>query len=291
MVDGIDLIIDGHSHTVLENGLEINDTLIAQTGEHGKNIGVVDLNLNDSGLSKTAYLINVEENKNNIIPDKKVLEVINQENKKIESLTSQKVAETNFDLDGERGHVRKGETNFSNLLVDALFYNTDSDLAIMNGGVIRSTIKSGSITVGDIYKSFPFDNIIVTQKVKGEDILKALEHGVSQYPEDFGATVQVAGINFKFDPNKKAGSRVFDVCFLKDNHALDLNKEYILATDDFIIDGGDGYNMLTKNETYTELGSLQDVLIDYVTKINLGVYSQKENRILKVSKPEFSMNG
>jgi len=291
MVDGIDLIIDGHSHTVLENGLKINNTLIAQTGEHGNNIGVVNLKLNDDGLSKNAYLINVEKNKNNnIIPDKNVLEVINQENKKIEALTSQKVTEIDFDLDGERSHVRKGETNFSDLLADALFYKTGSDLVIINGGVIRSTIKAGAITVGDVYKSFPFENIIVTQKVKGSEILKALEHGVSQYPEDFGATVQVAGINFKFDPNKEAGSRVFDVYFLKDNQPLDINKEYVLTTDDFILDGGDGYNMFVKNKTYKEIGPLQDLLIDYMTESDLSVYSKKENRIQIGSKPDSNLN-
>ena len=283
-VPEIDLIIDGHSHTELKNGLEINNTLIAQTGSHGKNIGVVDLKLNSNGknnsvLEKKAYLIKIDDNKD-ILPDENVLNMIEEENKKIEGFTSEKIGEIGFDLDGKKEHVRTVETNFFDLLTDAILEKTRSDLVILNGGIIRDSIKAGKITVGDIYKSMPFENTTITQNISGKEILKALERGVSQYPNAFAGNLQVGGIKFKFDPNKKIGEKVYDVYFLNNNQKLELDKKYNLATIKFLFDGGDGYDMFVKNDSYKEYNSPQEMLFEYIKNNNLEKYRAVQNRIV-----------
>lgn len=285
-VSGIDVIIDGHSHTELKNGLRINDTLLAQTGEHGKNIGVVELNLkennNDTYIEKNAYLINIERDaKNNITENQNILDIIEVENKKIEKITSQKIGTLSFDLDGERENVRTKETNFFDLLTDAVLKKTNSDLVILNGGLIRNSILAKELTIGDIYKSLPFENTIITQEISGKEILKALEYGVSQYPNVFGGNIQIGGIKFKFDASKEIGSRVYDVCFINSGNKLDLNKKYKMATLKFIFEGGDGYDMLVKNETYCEYGSPQEMLIDYIkNNKDLSKYKTVQNRVV-----------
>ena len=283
-VPEIDLIIDGHSHTELKNGLKVNNTLIAQTGEHGNNIGVVELKFSDSEknnsvLEKTAYLIKMSDNKD-ILPNKNVLNVIEEENKKIESFASKKVGKIEFELDGKREHVRTVETNFFDLLTDAILEKTKSDLVILNGGIIRDSIQAGEITVGDIYKSLPFENTMITQNIKGREILKALEYGVSQYPNVFGGNLQVGGIKFKFDPNKRAGERIYDIYFLDSGEKFDLDKEYNLATTKFTFEGGDGYDMFTKNESYTEYNSPQEMLIEYIKNNDLEKYREVQDRIV-----------
>ncbi len=283
-VDGIDLIIDGHSHTVLENGLKIGKTLIAQTGEHGKNIGVVNLELKDDLISESAYLINMEENMD-IIPDENVLDVIENENEKVDELASQKVCDVDFDLDGERDHVRKNETNLTNLVTDAILNKTGADLVMINGGTIRTSLKKGAITKKDILQVLPFTNFIVTIKVKGSTILKALEHGVGEYPANFGGMAQIAGINFKFDPSQKKGERVFDVYFDKTNEKLDLEKEYVLATNQFMLDGGDGYDMFVDKKDYRQYNSIEEALMNYMTSNDISSYAKVKERKTIANKP------
>ncbi len=122
-VSDIDVIIDGHSHTALQNGLYVKDTLIAQTGEHGKNIGVVNLSIKDEKLEKSAHLISSDEYIK-ITPGAEILQIIQDENKKIEDLVNEKICTINFDLDGERQNVRTRETNLTDLVTDAILDKT-----------------------------------------------------------------------------------------------------------------------------------------------------------------------
>lgn len=279
-VSDIDVIVDGHSHTILQNGLYVKDTLIAQAGEHGKNIGVVNLSIKDEKLEKSAYLINSDEY-TKITPDREILQIIQDENKKIEDLVNEKICDINFDLDGERQNVRTRETNLTDLVTDAILDKTQADLVLINSGTVRGSIKAGTITKGDVYKILPFTNFVVKlEKVKGSTILKAIEHGVSQYPKASGGNIQVAGIKFKFDPNKKENEKVFDVRFIKNNQELNPNAEYRLATNQFMIDGGDGYDMFIEKYNCQQYGTLENILIDYMQNLgSLEKYSKVQNRI------------
>lgn len=279
-VSDIDVIIDGHSHTALQNGLYVKDTLIAQTGEHGKNIGVVNLSIKDEKLEKSAHLINSDEY-TKITPDAEILQIIQDENKKIEDLVNEKICTINFDLDGERQNVRTHETNLTDLITDAILDKTQADLVLINSGTVRGSIKAGTITKGDVYKILPFTNFVVKlEKVKGLTILKAIEHGVSQYPKASGGNIQVAGIKFKFDPNQKENEKVFDVRFIKNNQEVNPNAEYQLATNQFMIDGGDGYDMFAEKYNCQQYGTLENILIDYMQNLgNLEKYSKVQNRI------------
>lgn len=274
-VPQIDLIIDGHSHTVLKDGLAIENTLVVQTGEYGKNIGEVDVVFDDNKLkSKTAKLF--ETDKINLLPDEAVSTIIKQELNKIEKLSNEKVCKINFDLDGEREQVRKRETNLSNLITDAFIAATNADVAIINGGGIRASIKHGTITRRDILNVLPFSNIVVTEKVKGSDIIKALQHGTEHYDESFGGFAQTSGITFKLNPNAK---EVFDIKFTKTGEQLDPDSEYTLATNDFINQGGDGYSMLKKN-ALAEYGTMDEVVMDYMKHNNLEQYAHAQNRMI-----------
>lgn len=277
-VDGIDLIIDGHSHTTLENGLKVGKTLIVQTGEHGKNIGVVNLEMKNNVLSESAHLISMDDN-TKILPDESVLKIIDEESGKIAQLTSEKICDLDFDLNGERESVRKSETNLTDLITDAILDKTGADLVIINGGTVRASLKKGEITKADVLKVLPFTNFVATIKAKGSTILKALEHGVSEYPESFGGMAQVSGINFKFDPSQEKGNRVFDVRLTKTNEKLNLNKEYVLASSQFTLDGGDNYNMFSDKKDCKQYETIENLLMDYMSKKDLSAYAKVQNRM------------
>ncbi|MHB8130788.1 MAG: bifunctional metallophosphatase/5'-nucleotidase [Mobilitalea sp.] len=278
-VDGIDLIVDGHSHSTFEEGLTVDDTLIVSTGDYIRNVGVVVI---DSNGNMKADLINATEFTGT---DPAIDALVDSYSTEQEVLLSEEIGYTTVELDGVREHVRAEETNLGNLATDAFCYITGADVAITNGGGIRASIDIGEITKKDIVTVFPFGNYVVTKKVTGEALLMALEHGVSTYPEPLGAFLQVSGITFSIDVSKPAGSRVIDAKI--NGVKLDPKAEYVLATNDFIIAGGDGYTMLADFEVANEFGSMEDVLIDYLGVIgDVTIQTQDRIIVLEAEEPE-----
>lgn len=268
-VEGIDVVIDGHSHTALENGKTVGNTLIAQTGEYLNNIGVVKIGIKDNKVAnKEASFIEVptEENPSEeLLPDKTITDLIDKLNSENELITSEVIGKTPVKLEGERADARTKETNLSNLLTEAMIAATDADIAITNGGGIRASIEAGDITKGDVLAVLPFGNFIATIDVTGKDIWDALEHGLDSYPEPAGHFSQVGGVTVVYNSTKPAGERVVSVTF-DDGSTLDLNKTYTLATNDFMVAGGDNYSMFSAKagENYMEYGALDEALTDYI---------------------------
>lgn len=272
-VQGIDLIIDGHSHTMLSEPLKVNDTLIVQTGDYLKNVGIVKLELTaENKLAGITASLLTKEQSAEITADEGVAAAINSYTEAQKEILSQVIAKTDIDLDGERANVRTGPTNLACLITTAMIKATGADIAITNGGGIRASIGAGDITRGDVISVLPFGNYIVTKRMKGSDILAALEHGLSKYPEPNGAFPQVANLEFTFDETKPAGARVLTV-FAK-GRKLDMNKEYIVATNDFMAAGGDGYGFANL-PLVNEYQALDEALISFITENSKAVRYNK----------------
>lgn len=271
-VDGIDLIVDGHSHSVLEAGLTVGDTLIVSTGDYIQNIGVVMIG--SDGAMKADLISASEYTGTDKAVDDKATEYQNEQ----EKLLSEVVGHTSVYLDGIREHVRAGETNLGDFTTDAFRYVTGADVAITNGGGIRASIEIGDISRKDLVTVFPFGNYVVTKKVTGEAILEALELGASTYPEPLGGFLQVSGITYTIDASKPSGKRISDVKV--NGVAIDKKAEYLLATNDFIIAGGDGYTMLADFKVENEFGSIEDVLLEYLKE--KGTINQESANRIKI---------
>lgn len=267
-VSGIDLIIDGHSHSELKEPLKIGNTLIVQTGDYIQNAGVVRISLDQNNKihSVSGSLYPVEQAAE-LTPDEGILSVIDAFKAAQQPILAEVIATSEIDLDGEREHVRTSPTNLADLITASMLAETGADAAITNGGGIRASIKAGKITRGDIITVLPFGNYIVTKKMKGSDIVAALEHGLSAYPAQNGGFPHVGNIEYLFDPSKPAGQRVTYV-WVK-GEKLDPNREYIVATNDFMAAGGDGYPFADL-PLANEFGSLDEALIAFIQK-NPGV--------------------
>ena len=258
-VEGIDLIVDGHSHEIL-NKL-VGDTLIVQADSYTKNIGIVNIEILDGKIvNKTATLFGYEEALE-LTPNVEVAALIEKINEINAPIIDVVVGKTTVDLAGERVDVRTGETNLGNLIADAMIKATNADIAFANGGGIRASIPAGEVKVKDILGSFPFDNILAVVEVTGAEIMEAVEIGVNKYPEEAGHFLHVAGMTYSFNPAAEVGARVKEV--LVGGEALDLGKTYKLVTNDFIAAGGDGYTMFKGKTVIAEGGLLSDVLIEY----------------------------
>ncbi|WP_313800954.1 bifunctional UDP-sugar hydrolase/5'-nucleotidase [Cytobacillus sp.] len=276
---GIDLIVDGHSHSTLVEGLKgENDTLIVSTGEYTKNLGVVELTFEDKKLTnKSARLISKEEAAN-VKPDPAVEKVIKDIQTAQKEILSEVIGKTDVQLDGEREQVRVGGTNLGNLITDAMVDMTGADMAVTNGGGIRASIKKGDITKEDVITVLPFGNYIVTKELTGAQIKAGIENGVNAYPESKGAFPHVSGLTFAIDPAQVAGQRVHSMKIK--GQPVDMNKKYLVATNDFMAAGGDEYTSFKDSPIANEFPALDEALIAYIQKLG-SVNEKYEARIVE----------
>lgn len=269
----IDVIIDGHSHTELPEGLMVNGVLIASAKEYNKNLGIVNITLKEGKVSaKTAKLFTKEMAKD-LKEDEGLKKAIDEVKAAQAKILEKVVGKAPWNLNGERAIVRTGESDLGSLIADAMLYESKADVSFTNGGGIRSSIAKGEITKGDVITVLPFGNYIVTKEMKGKDLLAALAFGVDSYPEEAGKFPHVGNICFQFDPMKEKGKQIEEVMIKGEK--LDLEKTYVVATNDFIAAGGDGYTMFKGLPVKGEFAALDEALIQY-----LGSFELKDDKNL-----------
>lgn len=276
-VDGIDLFVDGHSHTVLENGTEVNGTLIVSTGQYLNNVGLVEIQVSDGAVQgESAMLIPASEvidpstsalaqslGITYVADDPEVIAYIDQLNAELEQRFSEVVANVPVALDGEREHVRTRVTNLSRLICEAMTAETGADFTIINGGGIRASIAAGEVTLGDINNVLPFTNTVAVCEITGDQVYEALEYGYSMAPESNAAFSQ-SDLKVVYSRFDEPGSRIRRV-LLPDGTPLDRNATYTVATNDFMAAGGDGYTMFGR--VVQEGRQLNEVFADYLAQI------------------------
>lgn len=278
-VEGIDIYIDGHSHTELTNE-KVGETVLASTGEYISNVGVIVIGTD--GKVEESVLVNGEAFTEK---DPEVDALVESLKAEVSALLDVVIGKTDVALDGTREVCRTQESNLGNLAADAFIWATKADIALTNGGGIRESIPAGDITKRALNTVFPFGNYVVTVNVTGQQLKDALELGVSGYPATSGGFPQIAGFSFKFDAAQEVGSRVYDVKVGEE--PLDLTKTYLLATNNFTAAGGDNYTMLA-NPIVNEFGALDDVLIGYIESLGTvgEEYAAAQGRIVEAANPD-----
>jgi len=254
-VQGIDLIVGGHSHTKVENGRQVGSTLVVQAWAHGLTVGVVDGVVEDGKI--TALSARLED----IVPvpgadDRKITSLVQAYEEKVGARMNEVVGRAVVPLD--MTEARRKESNLGNLVADILRSTAAADGAIINGGGLRESIMPGPVRVRDIYSALPFDNYLIAIKLTGRQIVSVLEHGVSGVEEDAGRFPQVSGIHFRFDPRAPKGSRIRSV--IVGGRPIDPDGVYTVATNDFLVAGGDGYkgfaDALTSSKNFSLVGGV-----------------------------------
>jgi 2',3'-cyclic-nucleotide 2'-phosphodiesterase (5'-nucleotidase family) len=276
-VDGIDVIVGGHSHTTLTEPVVIEKeepTLIVQANEYLKYLGVLDVTFDENGV--IADYAGELKALSGYAEDAAAKAKVEEYKVPLNELQKQVVGSTSVALNGVRDDVRSKETNLGNLITDGMVAKANefipTYIAMQNGGGIRASIDTGDITLGEVLTVLPFGNNLVTLDLTGEEILAALEHSVSA--PGAGGFMQVAGLKFKYDAAKPVGERVWYVEAMTANgyEELQLDQTYRVATNAFTADGGDGYTMFktAKDEgRITELYIVDfEVFTSYLEKYN-----------------------
>jgi 2',3'-cyclic-nucleotide 2'-phosphodiesterase (5'-nucleotidase family) len=201
-VPEIDVIIDGHSHTLLEGGQRVGDVLLAQAGAHAQYVGRVDITVsNGEVVSAVASVISQEYALENFTPRADITAAIERMNAELGEVLDEVVGYSPVTFYGDspehRAALRSSEVPIGNLVADAMRVGTFADLAMTNSGGIRAHLYEGEVTKGDIIEVLAFFNYAVVVQVNSAQLWEALENGVSNMPGN-GRFPQISGFSFVF---------------------------------------------------------------------------------------------
>lgn len=264
-VDDIDLIIDGHSHSELNQYEIVNGTILTSTGEHFKNVGVVTIQYDlmaDEIIKLVPHQISMKQLEK-CEEDTEVKSVIDRIKNNQKSILEEVIGTTAIKLEGGRSSVLNGHTNLGHLLTAAMLNETQADISLINGGTIRDSIDVGMITKGDVLKVLPFSNHIVTVEMTGKQLIEILNKGLVI---GSGRFLHFAGLLVEAKLVQEAGYpdryEVLSVQF--NQQPLELTQTYVVAMNDFMVAGGDDYQMSQSSNLLNSFGTLDEALISYV---------------------------
>jgi 5'-nucleotidase/UDP-sugar diphosphatase len=299
-VDGIQAIVGGHSHTPMGPQVTPPDStrpypevvpspsgkpvVVVTDWEWGRWLGDLTLGYDANGELTRVVAGHPMEVLPSIDADPGFEARIKVFAAPIDALRKTQIGTSNVLLNGARADVRSKETNLGNFIADSTLAKTKSagsQLAIVNGGGVRTSIAAGPVTLGNVLEVHPFGNTLFVMSVTGAQVREALESGVSQVETGAGRFPQVGGMRFSFDPKAAVGSRVksVDVKSGTGYTPIDPAATYKIVVNNFIATGGDGYSVLTKGTGVLQTGFLDsDVLAEHVTA-NSPVNAAVEGRI------------
>lgn len=291
-VDGIDVIVGGHSHTLLKqyptfattpNGKRVP---IVQAYAYSKYLGELAVTFDAKGdVTKTSG--RVWELNSVVREDAEFAALIKQKAAPIEKLKRQLVAAADAPIDGSRKSCRARECAMGNLVTDAMLARVKSQgisIAIMNGGGLRASIDKGPVTMGEVLTVLPFQNTLSTFELKGADVITALENGVSQVGKLAGRFPQVAGLRYTFTSSAAPGKRISNV-EVRDAKGkfspLDPARTYGVVSQNYMRGGGDGYKILATNaiKAYDYGPGLEKVVADYLKALGKPYVPYTDGRI------------
>ena len=286
-VDGIDVFIDGHSHSTLEDVKaaaggtgKVGDTLVTSTGTKLESVGVVTIDADGTITTATTPVADLTATDADVAARAAKIQA------EIDKEYGTVFAKTEVALNGEKepGN-RTEETNLGDLICDALVWGaeregTEVDAAVTNGGGIRASIAAGDITKKDINTVLPFGNTLSIVQVTGAELLEALEASTYCTPTSIGGFPQVSGIEFTVDTTKAydqgeqyPGSTYYGPKSIQrvtietvGGEPFDANATYTIATNDFMAAGGDTYYAFAAASVNYDLGiAMDEVVMDYIT--------------------------
>ena len=242
----VDLLLSGDDHQLR---LDFSgDVLFAESGEQADWVTVIDLTLDEVERrgsmrftwSPSFRIINTAR----VTPDAELAAAAQFYLDQLSEELDVEIGTTATELDSRRATIRGKEAAIGNLIADALRAATGADVAVTNGGGIRANKvypPGTTLTRRDILSELPFGNKTVVLQLTGRDVVAALENGLSQIEEGAGRFPHVSGLSVRYDPARPGGDRVLEVT--RDGTALDPDATLTLATNDYMGNGGDGYDV------------------------------------------------
>ncbi len=290
-VDGIDVIVGGHSHNRMPEAQKVGSTLIVQAGAHGSDLGRLDLTIEDGKL--TGHKRTLIPLAHDTVPAdreaEKVLDGLLAPHRKAMDEVIGKAAgwlvraQT---LAGQDARKRDEESPVDSLFADILLAVTKADVALLPGVGYGVAIPPGPVTAAQLRQLAPHDGKVVTMRLSGAQVAEVLEQSIENtYTDDpaakVGGMIQVGGIRFRYDPTQPRGRRVWHV--ERPAGAWDPAARYTVVTNGMLAGGGHNYRTLTGGEDRAEHGSQYETIRAWFGN-NSPVSTPEPGRIRKAAK-------
>lgn len=260
-VNGIDVIVGGHTQKPLFEPDVQNGTIIVQAYEWGKYVGKIDLEIVDGKTVLKSYKlipVNLKDSKEKIANDAQVESLLKPYKDKGDKSLAIEIGSVDQELIGRREVVRSQETNLGNLVAEAFRTKFKADLSVVNSGGIRDSIYPGKITIETTQTVLPFAGEVVTAELTGAELKSYLETVVTTLTPGSGSFPQISGAKIVIDDASKklksltvGGKKISDA------------RKYVVALPEFIANGGDKYPALK----YRKYGYVDaDLLKQFIEK-------------------------
>jgi len=279
---GVDLIIGGHSHTILDEPEKVNNILIAQAGVGSDQIGRFDILIDDDTNKIIDYrwqLIPIDENIAK--PDKKLEEYIDSFKEKIDRKYNVMLTKFSKEMTHPK---REYETELGNIIADAFAFMADSDVVFVGSGSIRVKKVGPVLTLKDFLACFPYDDSITKYLISGEKLKKIFSHIMRKENRNSeGECYQVnVRVRAEFDNDKEELIGLFI-----DEMPVDDKKLYTICLQGYHFNNSQSYLNITAEELL-ESGSskvvttsAQEVLEEYFRN-NQNIETPKSGRLIYI---------
>jgi 2',3'-cyclic-nucleotide 2'-phosphodiesterase (5'-nucleotidase family) len=295
-IKGAAVVFGGHSHQTYSSALAgnaaVNGSLIAMTRNAGQEYNRVNVCMDGSGRVRGSSVdVVTRASFATLTPNADGAALVKKYKDQLNAKLDVKIGQVNgiFAQGGTPQVQRAGEAAIGNFTADAMRKKYGTEFAYINGGGIRDKFPAATyvpadktynrpgtdkvapfdVTLGDALAVYPFGNTVGVSVITGENLWKALENGVSNWPGD-GRFPQISGFKFSFDTTKAVGSRVQSVTKADGTAIAKDSKEYTIAVPDFMIYGGDGYVGVFTPSKAKLRGLLVDVFIEAVQEASAG---------------------
>ena len=260
----VDVILGGHEHEPLV--AEEGKTLITKAGSDARYLVQVDVWLTREGrLVERSWRF--REVSRRIAPDPAVEALVRDYARRLDRELDAVVGKSSVPLEARSATLRTEETNLGDFVADALRERLGTDVAVINGGAIRTnrTVPPGPLTRRDVLSLLPFTDMVVKLEIRGADLRAALEHGLAQTDRVGGGFLQLSGARVVWDPRLAPGRRIVDVSVTGKPLADDA--AYTVAVPGYLVRGGDGYTVFAHAKTIVDAESgpqVSQVVIDAI---------------------------
>ncbi len=289
-VEGIDVIVGGHSHNRMLKAEKVGTTLIVQAGAHGSDLGRLELAV--EGGKVTAHrcsltLLDHDKVEADADAERLLKGLLEPHRKAMDEVVGKADgwlvrAQT---LAGQEARKRDEESPIDSLFADILREQTGADVALLPGVGYGVAIPAGPITAAQLRQMVPHEGKVVTMRLSGAQVIEVLEQAVENTFTDnhamkVGGMIQVGGIRFRYDPALANGQRVWHV--ERVGGKWEPMAEYTVVTNTMMAGGGHNYRTLTKGQKQAEHGSQYETIRRWFEK-NSPVTTPPNGRIEKVA--------
>lgn len=282
-VPGIDVIVDGHSHSLFTEPKLVNGVPIVTANEHGKIVGEAKIKIADGKLTEFDWKP-VEITTEAFPPDAEMMAFLKPYIDKANASLKEVVLKTTGEFEFGKKLTRYQEMASGDVLCDGMVWYLNSigvkpDFAVFNGGSIRTSLPKGDVTRENILTMLPFENYVYTVDLKGEDVVKLFDF-IGSIRQGAGGWAQVSKeVKYTITYDAEGNGKISDVTI--NGKEIDPSKTYKVACNDYMAGGGDGYPLKVGTGVFNSSQLVSEVFINYVKTLGT-VTPTVDNRITVV---------